>query len=113
MGIRSLLKDFGVDSEGVVYADSTAALAIAKRKGAGEMRHINISCLIQETVYEKQLELRKVLGTKNPADMMTKHLPRVSLDKCMAHLHQARAEGRAKSSLDIQGKEKKLAEKSA
>ena len=45
MGIRSLLKDFGVDSEGIVYADSTAALAIAKRKGAGEMRHININCL--------------------------------------------------------------------
>ena len=44
MGIRSLLRDFGVDSEGIVYADSTAALAIANRKGAGNMRHINIHC---------------------------------------------------------------------
>ena len=65
MGIRSLLKDFGVESEGVVYADSSAALAIAKRKGAGKMRHININCLwIQEKVDEKQLELGKVLGLR-------------------------------------------------
>ena len=33
MGIRSMLKDYGVESGGVVYADSSAALAIAKRKG--------------------------------------------------------------------------------
>ena len=84
MGIRSLLKDFGVESEGVVYADSSAALAIAKRKGAGKMRHININCLcIQEKVDEKQLELRKVLGTKNPVDMMAKCLARMLMDGCI------------------------------
>ena len=49
LGARSLLKYFGVDCGGVVYADSSAALAIAKRKGAGKLRHININCLwIQE-----------------------------------------------------------------
>ena len=53
------------------------------------------------------------MGTENPADMMAKHLPRASLDKCINHLHQVREEGRAKASLDIQGKEKKLAENSA
>ena len=80
LGIRSMLKDFGMDSSGVVYADSSAALAITKRKGAGKLRHININCSwIQERVEEKQLELRKVLGTNNPADMMTKHLARQPL----------------------------------
>ena len=78
------------------------------------MRHINVSSLwIQERQDKEELELRKVLGTENPADMMTKHLPRASLDKCMSHLHQVRVEGRAKASLDIQGREKKLAENSA
>ena len=77
LGVRSMLRDYGAESGGVVYADSSAALAIAKRKGAGKLRHINISCLwIQERLEEKQLELRKVLGTNNPADMMTKHLAR-------------------------------------
>ena len=57
-------------------------LAIAKRKGAGKFKHINISCLwIQERQDSKQLELRKVVGTENPADLMTKHLARQSLDK--------------------------------
>ena len=33
LGVRSMLRDFGVESEGVVYVDSSAALAIARRKG--------------------------------------------------------------------------------
>ena len=43
LGVRSMLRDFAVESEGVVYADSSAAVAIAERKGAGKLRHINIS----------------------------------------------------------------------
>ena len=98
-----MMKDLGVEKGGVVYADSSAALAVAKRKGAGKLRHINISCLwIQEIQGTKQLELRKVLGTENPADMMTKHLPRQPLDKCMGQLNQTRAQGQAKAGLDVQ-----------
>ena len=91
LGMRNLMRDWGVESSGVVYADSSAALAIAKRKGAGKLRHININCLwIQERQNEKDLELRKVLGTENPADLMTKHLARQPLDKCMLQLNQHR-----------------------
>ena len=43
LGLRSLMIDLGRDSSGVVYADSSAALAIAKRKGAGKLRHIIVS----------------------------------------------------------------------
>ena len=99
-----MLRDFGVESGGIVDADSTAALAIAKRKGAGKLRHVNINCLwIQQHLDTKQLELRKVLGTENPSDMMTKHLPRQSLDKCMRHLNQFHVTGTAKVGLDVQG----------
>ena len=86
---------------------SSAALAIARRKGAGKMRHINVNSLwIQERQNEKDLELRKALGTENPADLMTKYLARQPLDKCMLQLNQHRTLGRAKASLDIQGKGK-------
>ena len=52
--------------------------------------------------------MRKVLGTGNPVDVMTKNLPRHSLDKCMASLSQHRAEGRAQPGLEVQGhKERK------
>ena len=106
-----MLRDFGVDSEGVIYADSSAALAITKRKGAGSMRHVNVNCLwIQERQNEKDLEPRKVLGTENPADLMTKHLARQPLDKCMLQLNQHRTSGRASAGLDVQGKNKASAD---
>ena len=77
LGVRSTLRDFGRSSEGVVYADSSAALAIARRKGAGKMRHINVNSLwIQARQNETDLELRKVLGIGNSADLLTKHLAR-------------------------------------
>ena len=99
LGVRSMLRDLGVETSGVIYADSSAALAIAKRKGAGKLRHINVSSLwVQERQDRKDLEYRKVLGTDNPADMMTKHLLREPLDKCIGQLNQWRRSGRAKNS---------------
>ena len=91
-------------SNGVIYADSSAALAIAKRKGAGKLRHMNNSSVwVQERQDRKGLEYRKVVGTDNPADMMTKHLAREPLDKCMGQLNQHRVTGRAQAGLNIQG----------
>ena len=104
LGVRNMMRDRGRDSCGIVYADSSAALAIAKRKGAGKLRHINVSSLwIQEKQDAKELMLRKVPGTENPADMMTKYLDRTCIDKCMGYLSQDRADGRAKSGLEVQG----------
>ena len=98
------MSDFGVESSGVVYADSSAALAIANRKGAGKLRHINISTLwIQEKQDFHQLEMRKVLGTKNPANLMTKYLARSVIDIHLQFIGQRRAEGRAQAGLQVQG----------
>ena len=74
-GMRNMMRDWGADRSGVVHADSSAALAIAKSKGAGKQRHINVSSLwIREKQDVKELELRNVLGKENLADMMTKCL---------------------------------------
>ena len=104
--MRSAMKDRGVESSGVVNADSSAALAIANRRGAGKLRHVNISALwIQEKQDLHQLEMRKILGTENPADLMTKHLTRSVMDTHFGFLSQRRESGRAKSGLNIQGSE--------
>ena len=104
LGVRSMMKDWGRDSSGIVYADSSAALAVAKRKGAGKFRHINVSSLlIQERQGREDLELRKVLGTENPADLMTKYLTRMAADRCMGYLSQERLAGRAEAGLKVQG----------
>ena len=107
LGMRSAMKDWGVESSGVVYADSSAALAIANRRGAGKLRHVNISALwIQEKQDLHQLEMRKILGTENPADLMTKYLTRSVMDTHFGFLNQRRESGRAKSGLNVQGSEK-------
>ena len=49
------------------------------------------------------MEIRKVLGTENPADLMTKYLTRSVMDTHLDFLSQRRESGRAKSGLNIQG----------
>ena len=41
LGVLSMLKDLGEIRTGTVLANSTAALALADRKGSGKLRHIN------------------------------------------------------------------------
>ena len=51
-----MVKDFGRELRGIVLADSTAALAIADRKGSGKLRHIKKGLLwIQETKAKEEL----------------------------------------------------------
>ena len=79
-----MMTDWGRESSGVVYADSAAALAVGKRKGAGMWRHIDVSSLwFQERQDREHLELRKVPGAENPADLWNKHLARAVVDRCM------------------------------
>ena len=98
------MRDFGVESEGVVYAGSSAELAIAKRKGAGKLRHINVSALwIQDIQDREGAQYLKVPGTESPADMMTTYLVREKMDACMQAIGQEIRLGKARSGLDIQG----------
>ena len=103
MGIISMIKDLGHDMKGVVYADSSAALAIADRKGSGKLRHINIRVLwIQEKERREEVQLRKVRGTVNPADLVTKYLAASRINDLTRRLGQFTLEGRAEAALDLQ-----------
>ena len=100
-----MFRDWGSNKSCNLYADSSAALAIAKRKGAGKLRHINVSALwIQDVQDRDGATYMKVLGTANPADLMTKYLTREKIDGAIDKMSQVIQEGRANSSLDIQGK---------
>jgi len=55
--------------------DSSAAKSFLSRRGLGKMKHIEIRDLwLQEEVLKGQVEVMKVLGTENPANLMTKFL---------------------------------------
>ena len=64
--------------------DATAGLGIASRKGAGRIRHIATPTLwIQRLVNDGAIALEKVPGTKNHADLGTKHLSGPAIHKVL------------------------------
>ena len=104
IGILNMIRDLGQQPAGVVYADSSAALAIADRKGSGKLRHINLRMLwIQEKEARGEVELRKIEGAVNPADLMTKYMPAKRMRDLMRRLGQQPLTGRAHAALEVQG----------
>ncbi len=76
LGLIQLAHDWGVDAEARVFVDSSAAVGVVHRKGNGKLRHVKVGMLwIQEKVEDGEMEVLKVKGDENPADLMTKHLP--------------------------------------
>ena len=100
----SLARDLNCRLHGRVWADSSAALAVVKRSGAGKLRHINISLLwVQEQEKLKKLVYEKVPGQDNPADLFTKGVGREKLQQFAWASGQIFLDGRADKSLQAQG----------
>ena len=79
-----------------VYADASAALGIVKRRGIGKVRHIRTQSLwLQEAHAEKRLAFEKIDGSRNPADLLTKYLSEVLLDRHLQFLSCVPEDGRA------------------
>ena len=77
-GLLSLALEFGFQSlSNVVHlgTDSSAAKSFVSRGGLGKMRHLEIRDLwLQKEVREGRVEVSKIPGEENPADLMTKIL---------------------------------------
>ena len=102
LGIIALLKDLGVDAGGEVYSDSSAALGIAQRQGMGRVRHIRTQALwVQETRAEGRLNYKKVLGTRNPSDLLTKHMPGPLITQHLTTLGAVAKDGRAEAAPNL------------
>ena len=75
LGHQSLMADMGMTARVRVWTDSSAAVGICGRSGLGKLRHVQTHALwVQERVRSGAIELRKVNGLVNPADLFTKHL---------------------------------------
>ena len=96
LAVRSLVQDFGRNCALRVHVDSSAAIGICKRTGVGKVRHLDTRLLwVQELVRDGTLEVVKIAGTINPADLMTKHLPADSISAHLIRLECFAREGRA------------------
>ena len=66
-----------------IFTDSTAGKSMAGRFGTSrKTKHVDLRFLyVQELVQTGMVKLRKVLGTLNPADIMTKYVGRDVLQR--------------------------------
>ena len=100
LGLKSMAAAFGDELHVAVWSDATAAIAIAQRGGLGKLRHIQTQYLwIQERVAAKDIGLKNVLGTDNPADLLTKHLPREVMERHLEFSGLVVKGGRAEAGL--------------
>ena len=73
--VQTLMNDVGIDSGIILSLDASAAKSILERSGLSKVRHMDVNHLwLQEQCARKLVPLMKVDGTKNPSDLLTKHL---------------------------------------
>ena len=84
LGLQSLAKDLGIHLTLDILTDATAAIGICRRRGLGKVRHLHTADLwVQDRLRKRDFALTKVLGADNPADLLTKHVPRDVMRKHM------------------------------
>jgi hypothetical protein len=73
LGVQAMAEEMGWKMKVRVWTDSGGAKAAVARRGLGKMRHMELKYLwIQEAVQRKRIVMRKIKGSMNPADHLTK-----------------------------------------
>ena len=102
LAVIAYARDLGVDLGGEVYTDSAAALGITHRAGIGKVRHLRTQGLwVQEVRVAGRLHYKKVLGTKNPSDVLTKHVPGELLERHLESMGAQPRSGRAETAPEL------------
>ena len=87
LGLVNMCRDLGRVLSAALGCDSSAAIGVAGRRGAGKIRHIEVATLwLQHHVTSKALKLFKEKGTENVADLGTKHFDRATLQRLLKSL---------------------------
>ncbi len=80
--IQGLLSFWGFETEAVIEADASSAIAMASRRGVGRVRHLDLKWLwFQQLVFLEKVRLVNVSGQDHVADVGTKRLPPDVLNK--------------------------------
>jgi hypothetical protein len=107
MAVQAYASDLGIGLSSELYADSSAALGIAKRAGIGKVRHLRTQSLwIQEVRISGRIVYKKVLGEKNPSDLMTKYMTAELSAKHLQAINAEFVDGRAETAPGIGSFEK-------
>jgi hypothetical protein len=96
LGVRSMLTDLGVNEKRLrVKTDASVAKSLASRRGLGGIRHIEVNQLwLQEKVNKGTIEIEKVKGETNRADVLTKFKDGVAIKRQLEWTAQLLSTGR-------------------
>ena len=103
LGMKALYSDIGYKLPLRLWTDSSAAIGIASRQGLGKLRHLECTSLwLQQRLRHKDLEIRKIAGEANPADLYTKHIESKAKIEQLINLFGAEfREGRPESAPEL------------
>ena len=102
LGVYNMCCELGwVINSMIIQMDATAAIGVSLRAGIGKFRHLEVCYLwLQQKVKDKVFQIVKVEGTKNSANVLTKHVnPRELHEQLIGHLDIKFEIGRAESAL--------------
>ena len=93
----------GVDSPSLeIKLDATAGRAIAMRRAAGRIRHIETATLwLQRLVINGNIKMTRVGGNDNCADLGTEHLDYKTMNRHLKFRGMRFAEGRSRIPLQL------------
>ena len=103
-GVANVIQDLTGEEVGRigVYTDASAAIGMAQRKGSGKVRHIDVGMLwIQQHCKNGTVEVKKVAGKSNPADIFTKSVPAEVMWGHMKAMGFDSREGRAQVAVEL------------
>ena len=109
LAIAAYARDLGLEMQCELYCDSAAALGIIQRAGIGKVRHLRTQGLwVQEVRISGRISYKKVLGEKNPADLLTKHMTSELANRHLETLNMKADDGRAASAPSLNSVESKV-----
>ena len=84
--LRGLVMDLGIpQGVTVVFSDSQRAIFLTKNDAYhSKTKHVSVKYhYVRDIIVEGEIAVKKVHTSENPADMLTKPLPRIKFDHCL------------------------------
>ena len=114
LGLQACARDLGIEMEGELFTNASAAFGILFRTGIGKIRHIRTQALwLQECRQGSRLKFIKIPASDNPADAGTKYMTEDLLGKHITTMGVEWASGRAETAPTLSSLELKDAQTNA
>ena len=112
LGIQSVAKDLGISCGPNLHLDASATMYLVNRRGLGKAKHVDMQNLwVQEASKSGRFVTKKVGTCEDPADLMTKPIPKARIEQLMSLLglrvHEIRG-GHVEESIGMVGASKRV-----